>query len=170
MIQRLSILALAASAFAWSGTQHSTASASIASATGASVGSATFTDTPGGLLIVGSVSGLPAGIHGIHVHSVGKCEGPAFTTAAGHFNPAMKKHGFKSADGPHMGDLPNFDMPASGPAHFEFIVPGVSLKGTNAILGANGAAIVIHATLDDYMTDPAGNSGARIACGVITGM
>jgi Cu-Zn family superoxide dismutase len=169
MIQRLSMFALAATAFAWSGAKQGGAMAMIKDAQGGNVGSAAFTDTPAGLLVVGTITTLPAGVHGIHIHAVGKCDAP-FTTAGGHFNPGMKKHGFKSADGPHTGDMPNFEMPASGIGHFEFIMPGVSLKGNNAILDADGAAVVIHATADDYMTDPAGNSGARVACGVITGV
>jgi superoxide dismutase, Cu-Zn family len=169
MIQRFSILALAAAAFAWSGTQGGGAMAMINDAQGQSVGSAAFTDTPSGLLVVGTITTLAAGIHGIHIHAVGKCEAP-FATAGGHFNPAMKKHGFKSGAGPHAGDMPNFEMPSTGVGHFEFIMPGVTLKGNNAILDADGAAVVIHAAADDYTTDPAGNSGARVACGVITGV
>ncbi len=143
------------------------ATATIHDASGNLVGNAAFTDTHDGLLVTGNVSNVGLGAHGIHIHTVGKCEAP-FTSAGGHFNPGGKKHGFKAADGPHLGDLPNIHTPSAGSLAFEFMLPGVTLKGNNALLDADGAAIVIHATQDDYMTDPAGNSGARIACGVIT--
>lgn len=118
------------------------------------------------MLIVGSVAGLGLGAHAIHVHAVGKCEAP-FTTAGPHFNPASKRHGFQSPQGPHLGDLPNIDTPAAGQLRFEFLLPGVSLKGTNALLDADGASIVIHAGRDDYKTDPSGDSGSRTACGAL---
>ncbi|HEX3866329.1 MAG TPA: superoxide dismutase family protein [Gemmatimonadaceae bacterium] len=147
--------------------QGGSAAADVKDASGNSVGTVSLTDTHAGVLITGDLSGLPPGPHGIHVHAVGKCE-PPFTTAGGHFNPGMTHHGFKNAQGPHVGDLPNISMPASGPLHFEFLLAGATLHDANAILDADGAAIVIHATQDDYASDPAGNSGARIACGVVT--
>jgi superoxide dismutase, Cu-Zn family len=145
-----------------------TATATIRDAAGAKVGSANFADSYAGLIITGSVEGLGIGAHGIHIHETGKCEAP-FTTAGGHFNPEKHHHGFKNTDGPHLGDLPNIDLPASGVLRFEFLLPNVSLRGTNALLDADGAAIVVHSTRDDFLTDPAGNSGARLACGVIFG-
>jgi Cu-Zn family superoxide dismutase len=144
-----------------------TASATIRDGAGARIGTATFTDTYSGVLVTGSVSGIGLGAHGIHIHEVGKCE-PPFASAGGHFNPAHRHHGFRSPEGPHLGDLPNIDMPAAGQLHFEFVLPGVTLTGTNAMLAGNGTAIVIHGGRDDYATDPAGASGARIACGVIS--
>lgn len=143
-----------------------TASATIRDLAGVRVGTANFTDTYSGVLIVGSVAGLGLGAHAIHVHAVGKCEAP-FTTAGPHFNPASKRHGFQSPQGPHLGDLPNIDTPAAGQLRFEFLLPGVSLKGTNALLDADGASIVIHAGRDDYKTDPSGDSGSRTACGAL---
>jgi Cu-Zn family superoxide dismutase len=143
-----------------------TATATLHDATGASVGTATLRDTHAGLLITGSLTGIPAGAHGIHVHAVGKCEAP-FTTAGGHFNPESKHHGFMSAEGPHLGDLPNVITVASGSTQFEFLLADASLKGRNALLDADGASIVVHAGRDDFVTDPAGNSGARIACGIV---
>jgi Cu-Zn family superoxide dismutase len=113
------------------------------------------------------VGGVGLGAHGIHVHAVGRCEAP-FTTAGGHFNPANRQHGFRNPNGPHLGDLPNIDTPAAGMLKFEFLLPGVTLKAENALLDADGAAIIVHASRDDYMGDPSGNSGGRIACGVIT--
>jgi len=144
-----------------------TATAVIHDATGRRVGAVAFSETYAGLLIRGSVSDLGLGAHGIHLHAVGKCEAP-FASAGGHFNPEKRAHGFNSQHGPHLGDMPNIFTPAAGKLEFEFVVPGVSLKGPFGLLDADGAAIVVHATADDYLTDPAGNSGARIACGVIT--
>ncbi|HTE44322.1 MAG TPA: superoxide dismutase family protein [Gemmatimonadaceae bacterium] len=142
------------------------ATATLRDAAGMSIGTATFRDTRAGVLISGTVTGLGLGAHGIHVHAVGKCEAP-FTTAGGHFNPESKHHGYLSADGPHLGDLPNIETPASGPLKFEFVLADVSLKGKNALLDADGASLVVHSGRDDFMTDPAGNSGSRMACGVI---
>ncbi len=144
-----------------------TAVATIRDASGKQVGSLTLMDTYSGVLITGSVNDLGLGAHGIHVHAVGKCEAP-FTTAGGHFNPAGRQHGYRNPNGSHLGDLPNLDLPASGTHRFEMLLPGVTLKGTNALLDADGASVVIHASRDDYTTDPAGNSGGRVACGVIT--
>jgi Cu-Zn family superoxide dismutase len=146
---------------------QATASATIRDTAGKTVGTATFVDTYAGLLVSGDVSDLGIGAHGIHIHTVGKCE-PPFTSAGGHFNPTGKQHGFRASKGNHLGDMPNIVTPPAGPYHFEVVLPGVTLKGQNALLDADGAAIVVHAARDDYVTDPAGNSGGRIACGVIT--
>jgi len=133
---------------------------------GAKVGTATFADTHAGVLISGIVSGLGLGAHAVHIHEAGKCE-PPFATAGSHYNPGAKHHGFKSPTGPHAGDLPNIQLPAAGTLHFEFLMPDVTLKGPHGMLGPAGASIVIHTARDDYLTDPAGNSGSRQACGVI---
>jgi len=142
------------------------ASATIRDLTGTRVGTATFTDTYAGILVVGTVSGLGLGAHGIHIHGTGKCD-PPFATAGPHFNPLSKQHGFENSNGPHLGDMPNIDTPAAGMLRFEVLLPGMTLKGTNRLLDASGAAVVIHSARDDYKTDPSGDSGARIACGVI---
>lgn len=142
------------------------ATATIRDLNGARVGTATLTDTYAGILVAGSVTNLGLGAHGIHIHAVGKCE-PPFTSAGPHFNPLGKQHGFENPNGPHLGDMPNIDTPAAGALRFEVLLTGVTLKGANRLLGANGAAIVVHASRDDYKTDPAGDSGSRIACGVI---
>ena len=126
-----------------------------------------FSETYAGLLVRGEVSDLGVGAHGIHLHTVGKCE-PPFMSAGGHFNPDRRAHGFNNQHGHHLGDLPNIVTPPAGKLDFEFVVPGVLLAGPVGMLDADGASIVIHATADDYLTDPAGNSGARLACGVIT--
>jgi Cu-Zn family superoxide dismutase len=100
---------------------------------------------------------------------VGKCEGPAFTTAGGHFNPLNKKHGLKSADGPHAGDLPDIYVNKDGVGRYEALMESITLgSGETSVFDADGSAIVIHASADDNITDPSGNSGDRIACGVIT--
>jgi Cu-Zn family superoxide dismutase len=115
------------------------------------------------------VKGLTPGLHAVHIHAVGKCEGPAFTTAGGHFNPTQKKHGLKSAEGAHAGDMPNMYVAKDGSGRFEVLSDAITLKsGERSVFDADGSAIVIHAGADDDMTDPSGNSGDRIACGVIT--
>jgi Cu-Zn family superoxide dismutase len=145
-----------------------TAHAAFVDASGKSVGTATLTQTTGGVQITATLTGLPAGTHAIHVHAVGKCEAPGFTTAGGHFNPDMKQHGMKNPMGAHAGDLPNFDVAADGTASVSILAAHVTLvEGPNSLFHDGGTALVIHAGADDYMTDPSGNSGARIACGVI---
>jgi Cu-Zn family superoxide dismutase len=144
------------------------ASATLKSADGKDVGTAQLTQTPSGVLINLSVKGLPAGEHAFHVHAVGKCE-PPFTTAGGHFNPAGKKHGMMAAEGHHAGDMPNLHIPVSGELTIEVVNADITLdKGKpNSVFDADGSAVVIHAGKDDYKTDPTGDAGGRIACGVI---
>lgn len=143
-----------------------TAAAIIRDPSGKQIGSIMLIDTYSGVLIMGNVGDLGLGVHAIHIHAIGKCEAP-FTTAGGHFNPTNRQHGYRSATGPHLGDLPNLDLPAAGREKFEMLLPNVTLKGDHGLLDADGASVVIHASGDDYATDPAGNSGGRIACGVI---
>jgi Cu-Zn family superoxide dismutase len=115
------------------------------------------------------LSHLTAGEHAIHIHQNAKCEGPQFTTAAGHFNPDKKKHGSDNPEGPHAGDMPNFKVEADGTAKATVVAPNVTYTdGAHSIFSNGGTALIIHATLDDMKSDPAGNAGARIACGVIT--
>lgn len=135
------------------------------------VGEVTLTQTPHGVLIridlPQKTARIPAGTHAFHVHQVGKCE-PPFTSAGPHFNPQGKKHGFLDSGGGHAGDLPNIHVPENGALTVEFIAPQLSLKqGKNNLLDSDGSALVIHARQDDYKTDPAGEAGDRIACGVI---
>jgi Cu-Zn family superoxide dismutase len=127
----------------------------------------TLADSYAGVLLSGTVSGIGLGAHGIHIHETGKCESP-FTSAGGHFNPAKRRHGFKNPEGHHVGDMPNIDSPATGELKFQIRIPDASLTGTNRLLDDDGSAVVIHGAGDDYSTDPAGASGARIVCGVIT--
>jgi superoxide dismutase, Cu-Zn family len=144
------------------------AQAALKSADGKDVGSAELTQTPAGVLIKLSVKGLPAGEHAFHVHDVGKCE-PPFTSAGGHFNPGGKKHGMMAAEGHHAGDMPNLHIPTSGEIVVEILNTAVTLeKGKpNSAFGPDGTALIVHAGKDDYKTDPAGDAGGRIACGVI---
>ncbi len=122
-------------------------------------------ETPGGVTFRIGAAGLPHGIHGIHVHAVGRCDPPGFTTAGPHWNPAQRKHGFDAPAGPHAGDLPNVTVAANGVLQEAVSLPGASFA---TLLDGDGAALVIHARADDYATDPSGNSGDRIACGVIS--
>jgi Cu-Zn family superoxide dismutase len=144
------------------------AHATLKNADGKDVGAATLTQTGGGVLIAISVKGLPAGEHALHVHAVGKCE-PPFTSAGGHFNPDSKKHGLLAMEGHHAGDMPNLHIPAGGDLAVEVLNTAVTLeKGKpNSLFGPNGTALVIHANKDDYKTDPTGEAGGRIACGVV---
>lgn len=144
------------------------ATAALKNADGKEVGSANLTQTPHGVLINVSVKGLPPGEHAFHVHAVGKCE-PPFTSAGGHFNPGGKKHGIMVAEGSHAGDMPNLHVPQNGDLTVEVLNAAITLeKGKpNSVYDADGSAIVIHAGGDDYKSDPAGDAGGRIACGVI---
>ena len=136
---------------------------------GKAVGSATLSEDRIGLRVELRVVGLPEGLHGVHVHAVGKCDGPEFTTAGVHFNPAGKVHGTLSTNGPHAGDLGNLEVKKDGTGLLSVTTPHLSLvpgASTN-VAASGGLAIVVHAQADDEKTDPTGNSGARIACGVI---
>ncbi|WNG44775.1 superoxide dismutase family protein [Archangium minus] len=145
-----------------------TANVDVKDAKGQSLGSVTLTETPHGVLVKGSLSNIPPGEHAIHIHQTGKCEAPAgaaaFTTAGGHLNPAKKKHGVLAAEGKHEGDLPNLYVNTDGKVQFDFFAHGLKMKD---VQDQDGAAIVVHATADDYKSDPAGNAGDRIACGLV---
>ena len=144
------------------------AKAALIDTQGRSVGEVWLTQGPNGVLLSGTLSNLPPGAHAIHLHQTGQCPLPDFKGAGSHFNPADKRHGFLSPQGPHAGDLPNFTVDQNGQARFEFFAPGLELTGGRApLLDADGAAVVVHAGPDDHLTDPAGASGDRIACGVI---
>jgi Cu-Zn family superoxide dismutase len=145
-----------------------TATAALKNANGGDVGTAEMTQTPAGVLIKLSVKGLPPGDHAFHVHAVGKCE-PPFESAGPHFNPANKKHGLMATDGPHAGDMPNLHIPAGGELVVEVLNNSMTLeKGKpNSVFDTDGSTLIIHAGVDDYKTDPAGNAGGRIGCGVI---
>lgn len=146
-----------------------TAKADLADSKGAKVGTATLKETPKGVSLALQVSNLPPGIHGFHIHTVGVCEPPDFKSAGGHFNPEGKKHGWENPEGHHAGDLQNLTVDAKGKAKLKVVIPGVTLgDGPNSLFHPQGTALVIHAAPDDLKTDPAGNAGPRIACGVIS--
>jgi Cu-Zn family superoxide dismutase len=138
---------------------------------GQSIGTVRTWQTSGGVAFKIYASGLPHGLHGIHVHSVGRCDPPDLASAGPHWNPAAKKHGINNPMGPHAGDLPNVEVAANGVLGQSMTLPGANIfappGAPGALLDADGAALVIHANADDYKTDPSGNSGARIACAVI---
>jgi Cu-Zn family superoxide dismutase len=142
--------------------------ATLKNAEGKGVGTATFTPAKGGVKVQVQVSGLSPGKHGIHIHSAAKCDPPDFATAGGHFNPGGKKHGLHNPEGAHAGDLPNLTVGKNGKGKGTFTAKGATLgEGDGSLFGPGGTALVIHANADDEKTDPAGNSGARVACGVI---
>jgi len=144
------------------------AHADIANAQGQKIGTAQIRPSGSGVRIDVKVSQLTPGTHGIHVHNVGKCEGPAFASAGPHFNPTSKHHGKDNPEGPHAGDLLMLKVGADGTGKASLLDPNATLgDGSNSIFHDGGTSLVIHADPDDYKTDPAGNSGARIACGVI---
>jgi Cu-Zn family superoxide dismutase len=148
------------------------AEAQIVGTQGQPLGTAHFTQAGAGAVqvhvVVQGLTGME-GSHGIHVHMVGMCEpDKQFSTAGGHFNPTGAQHGLRNPQGPHVGDLPNIVIDANGAGTLDFTSSMLSLTpGPNNIFDEDGAAIVIHAGLDDEVSDPAGNSGARVACGVI---
>lgn len=168
MKTRMIVGVLAVSAFVWTGSsQAGTARADIKDAEGKKVGDAVLEDKAGGVQITTTLYGLPPGTRAFHVHEVGKCE-PPFESAGGHFNPTRKQHGMSNPGGAHAGDLPNLLVGQDGRARAVTMVKGASLEsGTSALLGGTGTALVVHEGADDNTSDPAGNAGKRIACGVI---
>ena len=143
-------------------------SASLIDTTGARVGVATFSDSAGSGWLAVSVTGLSPGAHGMHIHENGACTPPGFESAGGHFNPEGKEHGTQNPEGPHAGDLPNIVAQGDGSADTALMIPQSLLgSGAGSIAGATKRALVIHADPDDEKTDPSGNSGARVVCGVI---
>jgi Cu-Zn family superoxide dismutase len=152
-------------------TQRSTtpaAKATLKDAQGKTLGEATLRDSPAGVLVKLDLQNVPPGPHAFHIHAVGKCDPPDFMTAGGHFNPTMMKHGLMATGGPHAGDMPNLFVPMDGKLSVEVLDANVTLAaGAKSLFDADGSALVLHATGDDYTSDPAGNAGGRIACGVV---
>lgn len=145
------------------------ATAVMRDASGRTLGTLTLVDGSQGIIVSGRLTGLPPGEHGFHLHTAGKCDPPGFTTAGGHWNPTNREHGTMNPNGPHYGDLPTITVGADSAVTITATSPGGALRGANPLLDADGAAVVIHAVADDNRTNPAGNAGARIACGVVAG-
>jgi Cu-Zn family superoxide dismutase len=142
--------------------------ADLKNALGQAVGRATFTEVAGGVRLVVDVRAFQPGDRGIHVHAVGRCDPPAFTSAGGHFNPLDRRHGLASPGGPHAGDLPGIAVGADGRGHLDVVTDRLSLgAGPTSIFDADGSALVVHDRPDDQRTEPTGNSGGRAACGVV---
>jgi Cu-Zn family superoxide dismutase len=157
---------LATAAFGQAAPQQ--AHADILNAQGQKIGTAVLTQASAGVQIALTVSQLPPGTHAFHIHGVGKCDAPDFKSAGPHFNPYGKQHGKDNPSGAHAGDLSNFDVDASGNATFSALATSVSLAdGPNSLFHEGGSALVIHEKADDYKTDPTGNAGNRLACGVV---
>jgi superoxide dismutase, Cu-Zn family len=138
--------------------------ATLRTPTGAPAGSVTINDAAEGMSLAINVEGLPPGPHGIHVHMTGRCDPPAFESAGAHWNPTTRRHGLENPEGAHAGDLPNLTVGSDGKGTTTQRLAGQRLA---ALLDADGAAIVVHARPDDQKTDPSGNSGGRIACGIV---
>lgn len=142
------------------------ATARVRDTGGRELGTLTLRQTPEGITLEGRLTGLPAGEHGFHVHAIGRCDAP-FESAGPHWNPASRQHGESNPQGAHVGDLLNLTVPANGIVDVSVSTRGGTMSGDIALLDADGASVVVHAGPDDYRTDPSGNSGARIACGVV---
>jgi superoxide dismutase, Cu-Zn family len=144
------------------------ASATLRDRSGRQVGTASFVNTASGVLVSASFTGLGQGSRAVHVHETGLCA-PSFESAGAHFNPTNRQHGYRNGQGPHAGDMPNVHVSANGSMTVDVLLPGVTISGDRALLDGDGAALVIHANADDYTTEPSGNAGDRVACGVIAG-
>jgi Cu-Zn family superoxide dismutase len=163
----LAAVGLVMTGAAWAADMPPDATAELETPQGRSVGEVDFYQQTHGVLLKGHLKGMPEGPHALHVHQTGKCS-PGFDAAGGHFNPTGMQHGFDNSAGPHLGDLPDIHVPGSGMLDFDAFLYGVNVdSGQNMLADTDGSAIVIHQGADDYKTDPAGDAGPRIACGVI---
>lgn len=143
------------------------ATAAMRDSAGKDLGTLTLSDSGRSIAVSGRLTGLPRGEHAIHLHTAGQCDAPKFEGAGDHWNPTNKQHGRNSPGGPHLGDLPNLTVAQNGSVSVQATTPGGTLRGANAALDSDGAAVVVHAKRDDYKTQPSGDSGDRIACGVV---
>ncbi|QTD56797.1 superoxide dismutase family protein [Parasphingorhabdus cellanae] len=146
---------------------ESIARATLLGADGTQYGEVIIGEGDGGLIVRVDARGLEPGPRGVHIHQVGKCDGPDFKSAGGHWNPTEKQHGFDNPKGAHMGDFVNLEIGEDGSGSIEATIEGGNLKeGANALMDSDGAAFVVHAGPDDMKTDPSGESGGRVACGI----
>lgn len=139
------------------------AAAELKTASGAAAGKATAAIMNGSVMLVLQVEGLPPGQHGVHVHMIGKCDAPKFESAGGHWNPADVQHGLETPGGQHAGDMPNLIVQEDGRGTLAYKLKRATFAG---LMDEDGSAMVVHASSDDQKTDPSGNSGDRIACGI----
>ena len=168
-MSRLSAGLVAISLLALPALAQETAKGTFLNTKGDSIGTATLTQTPQGVLVDVEVKGVPKGEHAFHIHETGQCDPKTgFKSAGGHYDPRGHQHGYKSEKGPHAGDMPNQFVPDSDILRAEVFNPNVTLKsGTGSLFDNDGSAIVIHAKADDYSSQPAGDAGDRIACAVV---
>lgn len=143
--------------------------ATLLDSAGRNLGRVTLTEGTGGITLAGELTGLPPGEHAIHLHAVGLCDAPTFESAGEHWNPTNSQHGSKSPEGPHLGDLLNITVGSDSAVTVQATTPGGTLRGQNPLLDADSAAVVVHASPDDYRTQPSGDAGDRIGCGPVTG-
>lgn len=144
------------------------AAAALVDVSGRSIGQARLQETSHGVLLMLELRNATPGVHALHIHEVGRCDPPSFTSAGDHFAPDRRSHGFLNPGGPHAGDLPNIYVPTSTELSLEYLIPNVTLgAGPRSLLDADGSALVIHSGKDDYASDPAGGAGDRLACGSI---
>ena len=143
-------------------------SATLSLSNGTPVGTARLVANGDDVSLAVAVTAIPAGAHGFHLHTTGKCEAPGFTSAGGHLNPLDREHGSENPQGKHFGDLPNLAVGSNRSAATTIDLPGTRAQALSYIFDADGTAVIIHAGADDYRSDPAGDAGSRLACGVMS--